>query len=63
MLRLTPREGERLPGFPDDHTEERCEEKKEKVVTQSDSARGHQIGNAVSVPVIEWIARSMVAAG
>lgn len=60
VRRLTPRECERLQGFPDDHTLERWDFKKEKVVVQSDSARGHQIGNAVAVPVIEWIARGIV---
>jgi DNA-cytosine methyltransferase len=61
VRRLTPLECERLQGFPDDHTLERWDFKKGKVVTQSDSARGHQIGNAVAVPVITWIAKRMVA--
>lgn len=61
VRRLTPMECERLQGFPDGHTLERHEFKKEKVVAQSDSARGHQIGNAVAVPVIAWIANRIVA--
>jgi DNA (cytosine-5)-methyltransferase 1 len=61
VRRLTPLECERLQGFPDGHTAERFDYKKGKVVAQSDSARGHQIGNAVAVPVIAWIARRMVA--
>lgn len=46
VRRLTPRECERLQGFPDDWT-----------AGQSDSARYRQLGNAVAVPVIEWVAR------
>lgn len=44
--RLTPRECERLQGFPDDWT-----------AGQSDTHRYKQLGNAVAVPVIEWLAR------
>lgn len=66
VRRLTPLECERLQGFPDDHTAERVElgeksKKRGQVVPQSDSARGHQIGNAVAVPVIAWIAKRIVA--
>ena len=50
VRRLTPRECERLMGFPDDWT-----------AGQSDSARYRQLGNAVAVPVAEWIARRIVA--
>ena len=50
VRRLTPRECERLMGFPDDWT-----------AIQSDSARYRQLGNAVAVPVAEWIARRIVA--
>ena len=46
VRRLTPRECERLQGFPDDWTAE-C----------SDSARYKMLGNAVAVPVVQWIAR------
>lgn len=49
VRRLTPRECERLQGFPDDWTE-----------GQSDSARYRQLGNAVAVPVVEWILRRLV---
>jgi len=49
VRRLTPMECERLQGFPDRHTE-----------GQSDSARYRQLGNAVAVPVVEWIARRLV---
>jgi site-specific DNA-cytosine methylase len=44
VRRLTPLECERLQGFPDDWT-----------AGQSDSARYKQMGNAVAVPVVEWI--------
>lgn len=49
VRRLTPRECERLQGFPDDWTD-----------GQSDSARYRQLGNAVAVPVVEWILRRLV---
>jgi DNA (cytosine-5)-methyltransferase 1 len=49
VRRLTPTECERLQGFPDGWTAD-----------QSDSARYRQLGNAVAVPVIEWIARRIV---
>jgi DNA (cytosine-5)-methyltransferase 1 len=54
VRRLTPRECERLQGFPDDWTNP-------PGARQSDSARYRQIGNAVPVPVVEWIARRLVA--
>lgn len=44
VRRLTPVECERLQGFPDDWT-----------AGQSDSNRYKQMGNAVAVPVVEWI--------
>ena len=44
VRRLTPIECERLQGFPDDWT-----------AGQSDSVRYKQMGNAVAVPVVEWI--------
>ncbi len=49
VRRLTPTECERLQGFPDGHTE-----------GQSDSARYRQLGNAVCVPVAEWIGRRIM---
>lgn len=45
VRRLTPKECERLQGFPDDWT-----------AGQADSHRYRQMGNAVSVPVGSWIA-------
>ena len=44
VRRLTPVECERLQGFPDNWTE-----------GQSDSTRYKQMGNAVAVPVVEWL--------
>ena len=51
VRRLLPIECERLQGFPDNWTDE-----------QADSARYKQMGNAVAVPVVEWIMRRLVAA-
>ncbi|MBP8292602.1 MAG: DNA (cytosine-5-)-methyltransferase [Caldilineaceae bacterium] len=48
VRRLTPTECERLQGFPDGWT-----------ASQSDSARYRMLGNAVAVPVVEWIAQRM----
>ena len=44
VRRLTPLECERLQGFPDGWTED-----------QVDTHRYKQMGNAVAVPVVEWI--------
>ena len=44
VRRLTPTECERLQGFPDGWTE-----------GQADSHRYKQMGNAVAVPVVQWI--------
>ena len=44
VRRLTPIECERLQGFPDNWTD-----------GQADSHRYKQTGNAVAVPVVEWI--------
>jgi len=49
VRRLTPTECERLQGFPDDWTE-----------GQADSNRYKQMGNAVAVPVVEWIVKRLV---
>lgn len=50
VRRLTPTECERLQGFPDGWTE-----------GQADSVRYRQLGNAVAVPVVEWIAERIMA--
>jgi site-specific DNA-cytosine methylase len=49
VRRLTPVECERLQGFPDNWTD-----------GQADSNRYKQMGNAVAVPVVEWIISRMV---
>ena len=48
VRRLTPIECERLQGFPDEWT-----------AGQSDSQRYKQMGNAVAVPVVEWIIQNI----
>ena len=49
VRRLTPLECERLQGFPDDWTS-----------GQADQHRYKQMGNAVAVPVVEWIIKRLV---
>lgn len=51
VRRLTPVECERLQGFPDGWTEP----------AGSDSARYRCLGNAVTVPVAEWLGRRLMA--
>jgi len=51
VRRLTPVECERLQGFPDGWTD-----------GQSDSSRYKQLGNAMTVNVLEWIGRRIVIA-
>ena len=48
VRRLTPTECERLQGFPDGWTE-----------GQADTHRYKQLGNAVAVPVVEWLVRGI----
>lgn len=50
VRRFTPLECERLQGFPDGWTDS----------VKSDTARYKMLGNAVPVPVIEWIAKRLV---
>ena len=47
IRRLTPKECERLQGFPDNWT------------IGSDTQRKNQIGNAVTVDVVEYIAKEL----
>jgi DNA (cytosine-5)-methyltransferase 1 len=61
VRRLTPTECERLQGFPDDWTAQRWDFKKQAVVNQADSNRYKQMGNAVAVPVVDWIVGRLVA--
>lgn len=58
VRRLTPLETERLQGFPDGWTMPTHEIANVDVL---DSARYHACGNAVSVPVAEWIGRRIVS--
>jgi len=50
VRRLTPLECERLQGFPDGWTE-----------GQTDTNRYKQLGNAVAVPVVEWLIDGIVS--
>lgn len=50
VRRITPVECERLQGFPDDFTK-----------INSDSTRYSQLGNAVALPVVEWIGKGIVS--
>jgi DNA (cytosine-5)-methyltransferase 1 len=58
VRRLTPLEAERLQGFPDNWTMPKEESDN---LDMLDSARYHACGNAVSVPVAEWIGQRIVA--
>jgi DNA (cytosine-5)-methyltransferase 1 len=60
VRRLTPVECERLQGFPDGWSAQRVDHKKGIVVDQADSSRYKQMGNAVAVPVVEWIFNHLV---
>ena len=51
VRRLTPTECARLQGFPDDWLD-----------GLSDSAKYRLLGNAVSIPVAEWIGRRIIEA-
>jgi DNA (cytosine-5)-methyltransferase 1 len=52
VRRLTPRECERLQGFPDDFTLVPYRGK-----PAADGPRYRAIGNSMAVPVLEWIGR------
>lgn len=58
IRRLTPRECERLQGFPDDFTKYGIDEKGTKVEI-SDTQRYKMMGNAVTVNVVEFLARRL----
>ena len=55
VRRLTPRECERLQGFPDDWTRFDVEGKE-----RPDSHRYKEMGNAVAVPVVSFIIERLV---
>ena len=50
VRRLTPRECERLQGFPDDYTLVECRRK-----LAADGPRYRALGNSMAVPVMSWI--------
>jgi len=56
VRRLTPRECERLQGFPDDWTRYGHDGRE-----MADSHRYRMMGNSVAVPVFEWLAKRLVA--
>lgn len=58
VRRLTPRECERLQGFPDDWTLVPAEGGKPET---SDAQRYEVVGNSVAVPVVEYIGRRLLA--
>jgi DNA (cytosine-5)-methyltransferase 1 len=69
VRRLTPRECERLQGWPDDHTRFRLKVKRvgndwrivgDKVIEQADGTRYRQCGNGITATVSAWIAERIV---
>jgi len=56
VRRLTPRECERISGWPDDHTRYTADGRE-----IADSHRYSMVGNAVVAPVAEWLGRQLVA--
>lgn len=52
VRRLTPRECERLQGFPDDWTD---------IPDAADGPRYKSLGNSMAVPVMAWIGRRIAA--
>jgi DNA (cytosine-5)-methyltransferase 1 len=48
---LTPRECERLMGFPDDYT---------AISGAKDGPRYAALGNSIAVPVLAWIGRRII---
>ena len=59
VRRLTPIECERLQGFPDRWTKY-GRRKDGRIVRIADSPRYRMLGNAVAVPVVEWILARMM---
>lgn len=60
VRRMTPNEAERLQGFPTNWTAPF--DGPEDKILDLDTLRFHAIGNAVSVPVVEWIAKRIKSA-
>lgn len=61
VRRLTPRECERLQGFPDDWT--RIPWRGRAADDCPDAPRYKAIGNSMAVPVMRWIGRRIALAG
>ena len=62
VRRLTPREVERLQGFPDDWTNiGEWIDSKGKVHKEADSPRYKALGNSIALPFWEWLARRICA--
>jgi DNA (cytosine-5)-methyltransferase 1 len=57
VRRLTPRECERLMGWPDDHTRWGADGRE-----IADTNRYKMCGNGVAAPVAEWVARRLMDA-
>ena len=53
VRRLTPRECERLQGFPDDYTQ--IQWRKKAQADCPDGPRYKALGNSMAVPVMRWI--------
>lgn len=56
VRKLTPRESERLQGFPDDHTLVPY-----RKTLAADGPRYKAIGNSIAVPVLRWIGSRLLA--
>ncbi|MDD4556230.1 MAG: site-specific DNA-methyltransferase [Alphaproteobacteria bacterium] len=61
IRRLTPVECERLQGFPDGWTDIEVSYRRGNIKRMADSARYKALGNAVTVKIVEMIARRLVA--
>lgn len=56
VRRVTPREGEGIQGFPTNWT---LPKDASENPDELDTLRYHAIGNAVTVPVVQWIAKRL----
>jgi len=63
VRRLTPTECERLQGFPDGWTIPDPDADPGNPNPKPDGPRYAQMGNAVTVPVIEWLGRRIMEYG
>jgi site-specific DNA-cytosine methylase len=58
LRRITPREAERLQGFPDDWT--RVPYRKRRAEACPDGPRYKAIGNSMAVPVMRWLGQRIM---